>query len=176
MPRPSEQPPVAPWHMIDEIDLMPLIAEHNRWQRLCVRLEAIADALPQLPMLVETVALRAQLRNAFPESEEQPQFPMRHLYAREIGQAPVCRLLDRLSNRRVALTVQTQDLIDMLGAEPAGRMTADTLGYMLRNVFLGCSESIGLELLALLFIAPQRLTAAARALLLYRIEKEEEIG
>jgi len=176
MPRPSKQPAVAPWHMIDEIDLMPLIAEHNRWRRLCVRLEAIADALPLMPMLVEIVALRAQLRNAFPESEGRPQFPMRHLYERESRQAPVCRLLDRLSDRRVALTVQTQDLIDMIGAESAGRMTADTLGYMLRNVFVGCSESIGLELLALLFIAPQRLTAAARALLLYRIEKEEPIG
>lgn len=176
MPRPSKQPAVGHWHMIDEIDLMPLIAEHNRWRRLCMRLEAIADALPAMPMLVEIAALRAQLRDAFPESEEQPQFPMLDLFESERRQEPVCRLLDRLSDRRVALTVQTRDLIDMMGAEPCARLTPDTLGYMLRTVFVGCSESIGLELLALLFIAPERLTASARALVLHRIEQEGPVG
>jgi len=159
--------------MIDEIDLVLLTVEHARWRRLCARLEAIADALPTLPSLVEIAALRAQLREAFPEGLQGAEFPMRHLFNRESDEIPARRMLDRLCQRRAMLAVQAQDLADMIGAEAAGRFTPDTLGYMLRNVFVGCSEAIAEELLALLLVAPKRLTTDARAYLLDRIQGDE---
>ncbi len=160
------------WHMIDEIDLIPLTVEHGRWRSLCARLEAIADALPDMPPEPEIAALRAQLREAFPADRGQPDFPLRSLFSREDVRPQVRRLLDRLRDRRAALAVQAQDLADMIGAEPGERMTAHTLGYMLRGVFAGCGELIGLELLALLFVAPERLTADARALLMQHIHED----
>jgi hypothetical protein len=157
--------------MIDEIDLVPLTVEHNGWRRLCARLEAIADALPTLPSLVEIAALRAQLRAAFPAEVASSEFPLRHFFEHECAEMPARRMLDRLRERRSALAVQAQDLADMIGAEPGSRATPDALGYMLRNVFAGCSEATSEELLALLFVAPKRLTADARALLVGRIEQ-----
>ncbi len=165
------------WHMIDEIDLVPLTLEHSRWRQLCLRLEAIADALPAMPSTIEIAALRAQLREAFPADRKEPDFPLRSLFEAESRRTQARRLLDQLRERRVAFVGQAQDLADMIGSDdPSERMTPDTLGYMLRSIFAGCSESIGLELLALLFIAPERLTAAARALLLQHIHEDEPAG
>jgi hypothetical protein len=153
------------WHMIDEIDLVPLVVEHHRWQRLCARLEAIADALPEMPTLIEVAALRSQLRDAFSDDDGERGFPFQQLFVVESKRPQVRRLLDRLRDRRAQRAVEAQDLADMIMAEPDGRISADTLGYMLRSVFASCEQSIAMETLALLFIAPERLTAAARALL-----------
>jgi hypothetical protein len=158
------QVPRGGWYMIDEIELVPLIVEHRRWQRLCVRLEAIADALPRMPTLIEVAALRSQLRDAFSGDEERA-FPFRALFAAESTRPQVRSLLDRLYDRRAERAVEAQDLADMIAAKRGGRTSADTLGYMLRSVFVGCEESIAIETIALLFIAPERLTAAARTLL-----------
>jgi hypothetical protein len=43
---------------------------------------------------------------------------------------------------------------------------------MLRSIFAGCEESIAIETLALLFIAPERLTAAARLLLIQHMGED----
>jgi hypothetical protein len=161
--------------MIDEIDLVPLTLEHGRWRRLCARLETIADALPTLPSVVQIAALRAQLREAFSEGVQGSEFPIRHLFDREGDELPARHMLDRLCERRALLAVQAQDLADMIGAEARDRTTPDTLGYMLRNVFAGCSEAMAEEVLALLLVAPNRLTTNARAYLLDRIQSEESV-
>jgi len=163
------------WHMIDEIDLVPLTVEHGRWRRLCARLEVMADALPTLPSLIEIAALRAQLRGVFSEGAPGVEFPMRHMFDRESDETPARHMLDRLCERRASLAVQAQDLADMTGAEAGDRPTRDTLGYMLRNVFVGVREAIAEELLAQLLVAPNRLTANARAYMLERIQDEESV-
>jgi hypothetical protein len=160
------------WHMIDELELVPLVVEHSRWQRLCARLEAIADALPEMPTLIEVAALRSQLRDVFSESDGERGFPFGAMFEAESARPQVRRLLDRLRDRRAERAVEAQDLADMVAAEPAGRISADALGYMLRSIFAGCEESIAIETLALLFIAPERLTAAARLLLIQHMGED----
>ncbi|WP_420138406.1 hypothetical protein [Sphingomonas sp.] len=157
--------------MIDEIDLVPLIVEHSRWRQLCVRLERIADALPAMPTRIEIAALRCQVRDIFPATAEPPAFSLHALFQNEGSQPQVKTVLDGLRERRFSRTVEAQDLADMIAADHK-RVCADTLGYMLRAVFAGWRESIALETLALLLIAPQRLTAAARAVLLQHMPAE----
>ena len=164
------------WHMIDEIDLVGLIAEHQTWLQLCDRLERIADALPDVPGPVETAALRVTLSKLLPESDTMGDFPVRQLFAREAATPIGERLLARLQMRRAALAVEVQDLADMIAIDARERITADTLGYMLRCVFTTCREIIALEQFALLAIAPQRLTVAARALIIERIGVGENAG
>jgi hypothetical protein len=168
--------PRGGWHMIDEIELVPLVVEHRRWQRLCARLEAIADQLPEMPTLIEIAALRSQLRDAFSDDDRNRVFPFETMFEAESARPQVRRLLDRLHNRRAEQAVEAQNLADMIAAEPGGRTSADTLGYMLRCVFAGCEESIAIETLALLFIAPERLTAAARALLVQHASGDQTLG
>jgi len=175
MPRPLDHSTPLRWHMIEEVDLVPLIAEHRRWCALAKRLERIADALPTLPSVIERAALRAQLRQTFADPEHGPAFPMEPLFARESVRPPIELLLDRLAKRRLALTIQAQDLIDMLG-EPAERIRPETLGFMLRCTFGGANDTIALELLAMLLIAPERLTQDARDFLLERLEDVELPG
>lgn len=172
----KSQAPRGGWHMIDEIELVPLVVEHRRWKRLCARLEAIADALPEMPTIIEVAALRSQLRDAFSEDDGAAGFPFHDLFEVESARPQVRRLLDRLRDRRAQRAVEAQDLADMIAAEPGGRISADTLGYMLRSVFAGCEESIAIETLALLFIAPERLTAAARALLVLHASEDQARG
>jgi hypothetical protein len=158
--------------MIDEIDLVGLIAEHQRWLRLCARLEAVADALPERPTMIEVAALRAQLRNLLPDGGAMTDFPLRALFVREAAEPLGHRLLERLRLRRSVLSAEAQDLEDMIAPEAQERVAADTLGYMLRCVFTTCREVAMLELLALLVIAPARLTQAARAVLIERLGTE----
>lgn len=168
--------PRGSWHMIDEIELVPLVVEHRRWQRLCARLEAIADLLPEMPTLIEIAALRSQLRDAFSDEDSDHAFPFEAMFEAESARPQVRHLLDRLRQGRAERAVEAQDLADMIAAEPGGRISADTLGYMLRSVFAGCEESIAVETLALLFIAPERLTAAARALLVQHAGEDQARG
>lgn len=152
--------------LISEADLIGLLAEHARWRRLSARLEAIADALPAVPDLIERAALRAQLREAFPDTGSAPAAWLGRLFQQERHEPEVARLLDRLTEWRVTLFVQAQDLSEATENDTP----SDVLGYMLRNVFSGCSELSALEVLALLLVVPQRLTPGARALLLGRLD------
>jgi len=156
------------WYMIDEIDLMPLIVQHSHWRRACDRLEAIADALPTMPTTIEWAALRCQLRTNFAEPKATDPLPLQAMLAREAALPQIRGLLDRLRDRRIGGAVDAQDLADVIAGDP-WRVSADTLGYMLRAVFAGFRETIALETFALLLAAPHRLTAQARALLLQNV-------
>jgi hypothetical protein len=154
--------------MIDEIDLVPLVAEHQRWLAACGRLERAADALPALPNAIEVAALRVELRKLLPGEAAAAGYPLAHLYAREAATPLGARLLARLQCRRAALSVEAADLADMLGADTSSRPSADTIGYMFRSVFATCREVSLLEQLLPLLLAPTRLTASARTLLTER--------
>ena len=151
---------------ISEADLIGLLAEHARWRRLGARLEKMADALPVIPDLIERAALRAELREAFPDAGSAPAAWLGRLLQQERLEPEVACLLDRLAEWRVTLFVQAQDLSE---ATESDTPRADLLGSVLRNVFTGCSELSALEVLALLLVAPQRLTPGARALLVGRL-------
>jgi len=152
---------------ISETDLDSLLAEHGRWRKLGARLEAIADALPSLPNLIERAALRAELRQAFPDEGSGPVAWLACLFERERDEPEVARLLDRLAEWRATLFVHAQDLSEAIDGDTP---RPDMFGYVLRNVFAGCNELAALEELALLLIAPERLTPAARAGLLKRLD------
>lgn len=156
------------WWMIDEIDLVRLIAEQEALAGLCDRLEACADALPALPQpdtrsrlcgLLDALVARA------PQVEE-PAFAA--LFDRDAADALTLALLDQSRRRHADDAVHAQDLIAMLRSDvetDTGTASPDALGYMLRCFFTGCRQAMDLELLAILALARHRLTVAARALL-----------
>ena len=150
---------------IGEGDLDALLAEHARWRKLGARLEKMADALPVIPDMIERAALRAELREAFPDAS--PVTWLSQLFIKECGEPEVALLVERLAEWRAALFVHAQDLSE---ATESDRPRPDMLGYMLRAVFGGCSELAALEEFALLLIAPGRLTEGARRLLLERLD------
>lgn len=152
---------------IGEGDLDALMAEHGRWRKLGARLEKMADALPIIPDVIERAALRAELREAFPDVGAGPVSWLGQLFDEECDEPEVALLLERLAEWRAALFVHAQDLSE---ATESDRPRPDMLGYMLRAVFGGCSELAALEEFALLLIAPGRLTEGARRLLLERLD------
>lgn len=152
------------WHMIDEIDLMAMVADHASLGLLCDRLEDVADALPRLPPQSHALQLCRELehRPAMHEARE------RALLTRLFGTCPAepshAALLQHIRNRNGSHVVQAQDL--MAALQPAdSSLPASTLGYMLRSFFEGCRTDTAFEELAILQIAGERLTANARALL-----------
>lgn len=159
------------WHMIDEIDLVRLIAEHSAWLRLSARLEAIADALPELPDTDEILLLRAQidgLTRARPDASEDV---LDRLLERDKGRPLACSLLQGFHAARTARLIDADDIVLALEAA-AGTDTpfaATALGYMLRSFFQGCRKAVALEQLSLLAVSNERLTADARALLSERL-------
>ncbi|HEY0269706.1 MAG TPA: hypothetical protein VGC10_01800 [Sphingomonas sp.] len=152
------------WHMIEEIDLVAMIADHSDLGRLCDRLEEVADALPGLPPAGAAVRLCQEL-------EQRP--PMHEAYERALldtlfGSAPEApgqeAAFQHIRRRSGSHVVQAQDLVTAL--QPGGpRLPPSTLGYMLRCYFEGCRCDMAFEELAILQFAGERLTPDARALL-----------
>lgn len=173
-----ESVPASPsarrWHMIDEIDLMPLIGEHNIWERLCDRLEAAADRLPQWPSVVEAAALRAQLREAIPLDGSQ-EARLAELTDSRSDPPENGDCLSRLVERRMALTVQAQDVTEMLSSAES-ETDPGVLGYALRTVFATCRDLISMELFGLMIVARRRLTPSARALIALRLRRGRELS
>lgn len=162
-------PPARRWHMIDEIDLMPLVGEHNIWSRLCERLEAMADRLPRWPSVIEVAALRAQLNEAIP-LDGSHELRLIELTDDHNARWEGADCLVRLVERRMALTVQAQDVTEMLGGTES-ETDPGVLGYALRNVFETCRELIAAELFGLMIVARRRLTPSAKALIAYRLRQ-----
>ncbi|SDA30163.1 hemerythrin domain-containing protein [Sphingomonas sp. NFR15] len=167
----SPFPFVGRWHVIDEIDLVGLVADHAATERLCARLEACADQLPDRPTLAEIDDLCAALQSRILDHIEREDQLLAAMFARTRS-APLCHaLLDQIHMRHVACTVLAQDLVAALDATAPGHRTicAEALGYMLRCFFEGCRAAMAFEELAILALAGSRLTREARALLTERL-------
>ncbi|AOH85508.1 hypothetical protein AWL63_17760 [Sphingomonas panacis] len=157
--------------MIDEIDLVGLVADHAAAERLCARLEACADQLPQRPAPAEIGDLCAALQSSIVDHVESEDRFLATMFAHDLRD-PLCHaLLDHIHTRHVACTVLAQDLIASLDATAPGHRTicAEALGYMLRCFFDGCRAAMAFEELAIVVLAGTRLTREARALLTGRL-------
>lgn len=157
------------WHMIDEVDLVGMVSDHADLERLCDRLENIADALPHRP--TEGAALRL--------SSELGYLPLGYedracaLFDRLLGGRPCLpaqtATLGYIRRRIGALAVQAQDLAAAFEAD-AAVLPPGLLGYMLRCFFQGCRADMAFEHLAILQFAGSRLTPNARTLLELSLE------
>jgi hypothetical protein len=157
------------WYVIDEIDLAAMAADHAALDRLCDRLEDVADTLPR--PLSHGVALQLchELERLPPSHEVRE----RALFARLFGiadQSPCqAAALWHIRRRWGSHVVQAQDLAAVLQPGESGLSPA-TFGYMLRCFFEGCRADMAFEELALLTFAGECLTPAARALLELSLE------
>lgn len=159
------------WHVIDEIDLMRLVADHTATERLCVRLESCADGLPERPASDEIDDLCERLQTCILDHVESEDRLLAAMFAREMAD-PLCHaLIDQIHARHAACTVLAQDLIATMIADAAGQRTicSEALGYMLRCFFEGCRAAMAFKELAILTLADTRLTRGARALLAGRL-------
>jgi len=156
------------WHIIQEVDVARIVADHRWLAGLCDLLERCADNLPALPPPATTAHIReALMLLAQPDSHEGPAYPaLADLY--DPNDPLAAALMNELSVRHATDAMHAQDLADALGAAPdmAGRISADTLGYMLRCFFKACRQAMDCEELAILALASNRLTRAARDVLL----------
>jgi len=167
----SHVPFARRWHVIDEIDLIGLAADHAATERLCVRLEACADQLPERPTPAEIDDLCAALQSRLLDHIDREDRLLAAMFARDLPD-PLCHaLLDHIHTRHVACTVLAQDLIAALDATAPGHRSIcpEALGYMLRCFFDGCRAAMAFEELAILALAGTRLTRDARALLAHRL-------
>lgn len=157
------------WHMIDEIDLVGLVADHAGLAQLCNELEAVADALPILPSQEERDRLREELEHRLPTHEAREIALLDALFDRMRASHLDRAILGHIAARRAACVVQAQDLVATLrgdGHPPA----AETLGYMMRSFFQSCRQGMAFEELAILHVSARRLTPAARDLLRRSLE------
>ncbi|MDH7640433.1 hypothetical protein [Sphingomonas oryzagri] len=152
------------WHMIDEIDLVAMVADHAGLSRLCDDLEALADALPTLPGMEAAGRLRDDLLHFLPAHDARERHLCRRLFDQTADGGVASAIVHQIETGRAACIVQGQDLATALdpGAMPT---TANTLGYMLRCFFQSCRQAMAFEELAILDLAGDRLTAPARVLL-----------
>ncbi len=151
------------WHLIDEHEIVFLIADHADQRRLCAALERVADALPNLPSPQEIEDLAQRLsdysRDHFPSEET--------LFLRleeSAGCATVGRVIRQIRDNHAIDGLHADDLANELARLSGKRQTtnAGELGFMLRCFFDGCRRAIAFEELALLKFGQLRLTPAAR--------------
>lgn len=154
------------WHVIEEVDLMRLIADHCDLERLCAALEAHADDLPrQFPELAEY--LRRALEVSIIAHSGRAEARLSALFGSE-GSTPFAQgLLARIRAGRNARAVQAHDLVAALQPDrPEGHVLhADALAFMLRGFSDHCRQAMAFEELAILQLGEARLTTDARAML-----------
>lgn len=159
------------WHVIDEIDLVPLLSEHIRTEQLCRQLEACADALPDLPEPEEIASLCAGLEAHATDRIEHEEAVLDTMFGGAEAEPLGDTLLSHIRARHVACAVQAQDLLAVLRPHSVDRgPCAATLGYMLRCFFDACRNAMAFEELAIRTLADKRLTTAGRTLLDTRLQ------
>jgi hypothetical protein len=107
--------PSKGWYMIDEIDLIALLADHIELARLCDLLEAVADGLPTLPDQDDASWLCHTLEHRVPTHEARERRFMETVFAAQ-STPNGAGVLDRIRCRSVAQVMQ--------GARPGRRPPA----------------------------------------------------
>lgn len=154
------------WHIIQEVDLARLMAEHGRLAALCDELEACADLLPALPTRERSAALREALGTLAVRDDRAVALYLQDMFTRQQDDPLTCALLDKVRTLHITDAAHAEELIAML-EEVEGRQSApnEALGYLLRCFFQVCRHTMDVEKLAILHLARGRLTPEARALL-----------
>jgi hemerythrin-like domain-containing protein len=151
------------WRIIDEHDIVLLVAEHGEQRQLCSMLERIADELPAVPSHAMMLDVGQRL-----SSYAQRHFPLEaRLFVRLAGQAncPTSeRILKEIGHNHAIDAIHADDLAAALQRLSGSTRPAHPgeLAYMLRCFFDGCRRAIAFEELALLKLGGERLTPAAR--------------
>ena len=158
------------WHVVQEIDLVPLMRAHRSRAELCDRLEAIADALPSLPPPEERDAICQQLLDTAALEQRQEMPFLNQMLVRATPEPFANALIEHVRRGNATDAFGAFELVAMLRPSPIGEslLSADALGYLLRSFFNGCRRAIEFEQLAILMLAAHRLTKEARALLVER--------
>ncbi|MEG3175785.1 hemerythrin domain-containing protein [Sphingomonas sp. RB3P16] len=158
------------WHMIAEIDLVRLVADHAALDRLSDRLEELADRLPQRPGPREAEALCEDLRGRLGQHVVREERLFAALFTAGPS-SPLCHaLLDQIGRRHTTCLLQAEDVIAALQPDPVEPLLcAEAFGYMLRGFFEGCRQAMANEELAIVALGEARLTPGARRMLTERI-------
>jgi hypothetical protein len=143
------------------------MARHTRSAGLCDRLEACADALPTWPVKDEAERLCSALYE-FIGHDGRATVELAKMLGPGRPDDLTAALLRHVEARRTEDLVHAGDLMAVLDAVPAeaGRISADTLGYMLRCFFAARRQMMVFEMLAVLMLGENRLTADGRSLLI----------
>ncbi len=155
------------WHLIDEHEIVWLIADHAAQRRLCALLEQIADALPTMPSDDHVWRVEQQL-----SAYSLRHFPLEtELFRRlsdGVSSPGVDRILKEIRYNHAIDALHADDLaieLRRLSGAPLAIHPGE-LAYMLRCFFDGCRRAIAFEELALLTLGGARLTPAARSAIL----------
>jgi len=157
------------WHMIDEIDLVGMVTDHMNLERLCDRLETVADALTWLPPSGIALQLSAELENRLPDYEDRASALLDRLFGGRLCAPSQTAALGRIRRRTGSHVVQAQDLAEALQPD-AALLQPNMLGYMLRCFFEACRADMAFEELVILQFAGARLTPNARTLIKQSLE------
>ena len=154
------------WHIIREIDLVPLITRHAQVARLCDRLEACADRLPAWPTEFEIEQLCRELNDLVAREEESDGVFVTELFGSEARDPLTSALLRQIDVWQVANLIHAQDVVSALRSGHSGDGTSpETLSYMLRCFFTARRQTLAFEELAILQLGQHRLSEDGRATL-----------
>ncbi|MGE7204098.1 hypothetical protein ACQKJZ_00295 [Sphingomonas sp. NPDC019816] len=151
------------WHVIHEIDLVGMIAEHRRRAAICAWAELIADGLPNRPddeglgrFLGTLDDMATRIETGGP--------PLWDTTLRHGDRDPLGTILrDHVRDRHMADAAAAREVIAAFDVE--ADTASETLGYILRGFFAACRGGVEFEQLAVLALAGHRLTPDARAVL-----------
>lgn len=151
--------------IIHETDLHRLMTRHERLARLCDLLETCADALPMWPTEAETERLRIALIG-FVAGENAGDALIAGIFGSGQQDPLAAALVRHVDAWHAGELIHAEDLIAALEAGPNGRISAETLGYMLRCFFAVGRQSMVLEEFAVLTLGRHQLTPAGATLLI----------
>lgn len=158
------------WHVIDEVDLAPLLADHAAVRGMCHEVEALADRLADCPGAEERFAVADLIHACIREHVTVTSgFLTRIFVGQRLGFGGA--VLTRILMDQIADGVHAEDVIEALRADVIEPEQLGMLGYMLRCLFDSCRRALDFEELALLSLAGNRLSQDARVALEYVLEK-----
>ena len=151
------------WHLIDEHEIVWLVADHAEQRRLCALLESVADGLPDLPSGDRLRALEHQL-SAYSQRHFVEESNLFLRLSKTAADGISDRILREIRYNHAIDAIHADDLSAELNRLSESRRAAHpaALSYMLRCFFDGCRRAIAFEELARLKLAGNRLTPAAR--------------
>jgi hypothetical protein len=159
------------WHLIDEHEIVWLIADHRRQRCLCAVLERVADDLPDLPSIGAVLDIEQQLA-----AYAGRHFPLETALFQRLSVDATCpsaeRILNEIRHNHAIDALHAEDLsVELRRLSGASRaVPAGELAYMLRCFFDGCRRAMAYEELALLNLGDKRLTPAAKSAVLLSFE------
>ncbi len=151
------------WHVILEIDLVAMLADHGARRKACARIEALADALTPLPPPALAKALSRDLARCAGDRND-----LETLFGAE-RDSPAAAIVARSRRRDAALRAEATALSARLVSRSPGlgRGTdAKLLRPLLRAYARDCRAAMECAELAVLALGGKRLAPRARALLL----------